>query len=92
MLMSVTLPSIAVVPFSSHAPSTLKPADARALQLIHRLDEIMKINKSEFSRSEKKKYRKEVKAIKKEMKNTNKGVYLSIGAIIIIILLLILIL
>ena len=38
------------------------------------------------------KLRKEIKTIKAELRTTNNGVYLSIGAIIIIILLLILIL
>ena len=61
-------------------------------QLIHRLEDIKGMNKSELTRLEKKSLRKEVKGIKKELKANGKGVYLSVGAIIIIILLLILIL
>ena len=50
------------------------------------------MDKSNLNSSEKKELRKEVKAIKKTLKSTGNGVYLSIGAIIIIILLLILLL
>jgi hypothetical protein len=42
--------------------------------------------------SEKKELRKEVRTIKAQLKASNNGVYLSVGAIIIVILLLILIL
>jgi hypothetical protein len=50
------------------------------------------MNKSEMTRLEKKSLRNEVKDIKKEMKVMSGGVYLSVGAIIIVILLLILLL
>jgi hypothetical protein len=50
------------------------------------------MDKSELSSVEKKELRKEVRTIKKELKATGNGVYLSIGAILIIILLLILLL
>jgi hypothetical protein len=42
--------------------------DARMQQLIHRLEDIKGMNKSELSRLEKKSLRKEVKGIKKELK------------------------
>src|SRR6476646_6770830 len=51
-----------------------------------RLEEIKNMDKSELTRSEKKELRKEVRAIKSELRTTSNGVYLSIGAIIIIIL------
>lgn len=60
--------------------------------MLNRLEEIKKMGKSNMSRSEKKELRKEVKKIKANLKATNNGVYLSIGALIIIILLLILLL
>ena len=63
----------------------------RAEQLMFRLNEIKAMDKSSMTRLEKKTLRKEVKEIKKEMK-ANNGVYLSIGAIIIIVLLLVLLL
>lgn len=69
-----------------------KIEDARAQNLINRLEEIKAMTKSDLTRAEKKELRKEVKSIKKELKATGNGVYLSVGAIIIVILLLILIL
>ena len=45
------------------------------------------MTKHDLSRAEKKDLRKEVKEIKKELKATGNGIYLSVGAIIIIILL-----
>jgi predicted PurR-regulated permease PerM len=60
--------------------------------MINRLEEIKKIDKSNMTRLEKKALRKEVKSIKAKLQTTSRGVYLSVGAIIIIILLLILLL
>ena len=60
--------------------------------MLNRLDEIKAMDKTNMSSVEKKELRKEVRTIKKELKSTGNGVYLSIGAIIIIILLLILLL
>jgi hypothetical protein len=58
------------------------------------LEEIKNMDKSALTGSERRDLRKEVRAMKKEMKSDGlgRGVYLSVGAIIIIILLLILIL
>jgi len=72
-------------------PAT-KEMPAEVKVMLNRLEEIKDMDKSNLSRSEKKELRKEVKAIKAELKSTGNGVYLSVGAIIIIILLLILIL
>lgn len=75
------------------APTTEKPVEsAEATQLLRRLDEIKAMDKSELSKDEKKDLRKEVKGIKKELRAVAGGVYLSVGAIIIIVLLLILLL
>lgn len=60
--------------------------------LLNRLNEIKAIDKSELKTSEKKALRKEVRAINAELRSTGNGVYLSIGAIIIVVLLLILLL
>jgi hypothetical protein len=93
MLMAIALPaSSALVSDSSATSSPVKTEDARTQQLLNRLEEIKDMNKSELTRLEKKSLRKEVKDIRKEMKSMSGGVYLSVGAIIIIILLLILIL
>lgn len=72
--------------------STPKEVPAEVKVLLNRLEEIKAIDKSELSRTEKKELRKEVKAIKATLKSSGNGVYLSVGAIIIIVLLLILLL
>jgi hypothetical protein len=94
MLLAISFPanSTIVLPEASKNSTPIKVEDPRMAQLLHRLEDIKAMNLSELSRSEKKSLRKEVKGIKKEMRATNRGIYLSVGAIIIIILLLILIL
>ncbi|WP_256001966.1 hypothetical protein [Pedobacter deserti] len=57
-----------------------------------RVEEIRDMDKSDLSREERKALRKELKELKQEARAMSGGVYLSVGAIIIIILLLILIL
>jgi hypothetical protein len=66
------------------------PIEVQALY--NRLNEIKTMDRSNLNSIQKKVLRNEVKTIKAELRTTNNGVYLSIGAIIIIILLLILIL
>ena len=56
-----------------------------------RVQEIKTMDRSDLSRAERKDLRKELQEMKKEAKALSGGVYLSVGAIIIIILLLILI-
>ena len=94
MLLSITLPVSAklIAPAYSPITNSAKTEDPRVQQLLQRLQDIKGMNKSEMTSQEKKGLRKEVKEIKKEMKRTSKGIYLSVGAVIIIILLLILIL
>ena len=65
---------------------------AVASKLINRLEEIKSMDRSNMTRTEKRALRKEVKSIKTELATAGGGVYLSVGAIIIVILLLILIL
>jgi hypothetical protein len=59
---------------------------------LNRLDEIKAMDKSDMTSTEKKALRKEVKVIKSSLRDSNSGIYLSVGAIIIIVLLLILLL
>jgi predicted transcriptional regulator with HTH domain len=66
------------------------PIEVQAM--FNRLEEIKALDKSKMNSIQKKEIRKEIKTIKSQLRTTNNGVYLSIGAIIIIILLLILIL
>ena len=57
-----------------------------------RVSEIKEMDKSSLSKAERKAVKKELRDMRKESKEMKGGVYLSVGAIIIIILLLILIL
>ena len=92
-LLTISLPAIsAEVPKSPVQTTAAANKEARATEMLQRLDVIKSMSKSELSSVEKKSLRKEVREIKKEMARSNGGVYLSVGAIIIIILLLILIL
>ncbi len=76
---------------SKEAPLT-EQQQARINTIEARVLEIKEMDKSSLSRQEKKELRKELLEMKKEAKVLSNGVYLSVGAIIIIILLLILIL
>ena len=71
---------------------TPKEIPAEVKVMLSRLDEIKNMDKSSLKSAEKKALRKEVRAIKSNLKASGNGVYLSVGAIIIIILLLILLL
>jgi hypothetical protein len=72
--------------------TTPETAESRAMHLHNRLEEIKSIDKRTLSHSEKREMRREVRAIKKELAAISGGVYLSVGAIILIALLLILLL
>ena len=63
---------------------------AKANILLARLDKINEMDKSKMSMQEKMQLRKEVRSIKSQLKDLSGGVYLSVGAIIIILLLIIL--
>jgi len=93
MCITLTIPSFST-PITPPTESATIPVtnDARSVYLLNRLQEIKDMTKHDLSRAEKKDLRKEVKEIKKELKATGNGIYLSVGAIVIIILLLILLL
>lgn len=65
---------------------------ARIEVIQQRVEEIRDLDKSELNREERKKLRSELQQLKREVKTMSGGVYLSVGAIIIILLVLILIL
>ena len=60
--------------------------------LLSRLSEIKAMDMKTLNSSEKRQLRKEVRAIKSDLKAKSEGVYLSVAAILIIILLLVLLL
>jgi hypothetical protein len=71
-------------------PINVKTAETEEILL--RLDEINEIDKSTLKFSEKKELRKEVRSINKELKERQSGIYLSVGAVILILILLIILL
>ena len=76
----------------SNKPGSEKAVDPKVAVLMQRLNEIKTMDRTEMTSLERKNLRNEVKEIKSEMKAISGGVYLSVGAIIIVILLLILLL
>ena len=74
-------------PVATKPPETKESAEAKALML--RLDEIKAMDMSKLKSSEKKELRKEVRSIKRELKDIGGGVYISAGALIVILILLI---
>lgn len=71
--------------------TTTNDSAASGSSLITRLNEIRNMDLSDLGRNEKTELRNEVRAIEKKLQHTGGGVYISVGAVIIIILLLILI-
>jgi hypothetical protein len=71
-------------------PETTESAEAKALTL--RLNEISAMDMSKLKSSEKKELRKEVRSIKRELKDISGGVYISAGLLILILILLIILL
>lgn len=66
--------------------------EAEIQVLVDRLEIIKTMDKSTMERSEKKELRSEVREIKEEIKRNSGGVYLSIGALLLVIILLVLLL
>ena len=73
--------------------SATEPIESEVATILHaRIHEIHEMDLKGLTRSEKRALRQEVREINNELKNLDGGIYLSVGAILIIILLLILIL
>jgi hypothetical protein len=73
-------------------PSLTENQKARIEVITKRIDAIKSIDRSQLNLQERKNLRTELIEMKKELKSTNGGIYLSVGAIIIILLILILLL
>ncbi len=69
--------------------STDAPVPAEVQVLLDRLEEINAMDKANLSREEKRALRKEVKSTEKQLRDIGGGVYISAGAIILILILLI---
>jgi len=99
-----TVLSLTILPVQSFAatkeePSSLvvtkppEPAEsAEAKVLITRLDEIKAMDMSAMKSTEKKELRKEVRSIKRELKDISGGIYVSAGVLIVVLILLIVLL
>ncbi len=87
--------SVSIIPNSVFAteknPATIsnppKEVPVEVQVMFNRLEEIKAMDKSDMNRSEKKELRKEVRAINTSLAATNNGVYLSVGALLLIIIL-----
>jgi len=89
----VPLQSNAMVPEESSALVDPKPAEVAEVKVLElRLDEINAMDKSKMTSAEKKTLRKEVKSIKSSLREIGGGVYISVGALILILILLIVLL
>ena len=75
-------------------PKTELTADQKIQldKIVKRVEEIRSMDKSTLSKDERKALRKELKEMKKRAKETRGGIYISVGAVIVIVLLLILLL
>ncbi|PRZ20637.1 hypothetical protein [Flavobacterium granuli] len=92
MIMVLSLSAIPTTMTAAEKNPVPKEIPAEVQVMLNRLEEIKEMDKSSLSSSEKKELRKEVREIKTNLKASGNGVYLSVGAIIIVILLLILLL
>lgn len=97
----ITLLLLNLLPLSSSAATpidpisvagTHAPVSMNANDLMLRLAEIKSTDKSGLSASEKKQLRKEKRAIKSELRAVKGGVYVSLGALLVIVLILIILL
>lgn len=73
-------------------PAAITVEEAQASVWLARLDEIQAMDKSLMTRSARKELRQEVRTLKANLKAVSGGVYLSVGAIILVVLLLVLLL
>jgi hypothetical protein len=72
-----------------HTPLNKNEIPAELKPIIDRFNEIKDMDKSSLNRDEKKELRKELRTIKKNLRGSGNGIYISSGAIIIILLLII---
>ena len=88
MIMIFSLGTITTINASENKPAPTEiPVEVQVM--LDRIDEIKEMDKSELKRAERKELRKEVRTIKKKIRKSGNGIYISSGAIIIILLLII---
>jgi len=91
MIMMLSLGAFTTISASEKNPKTTTPTEipAEIQVMLNRIEEIKGMDKSELNRADKKELRKEVRAIKSDIRSSGNGIYISSGAIIIILLLII---
>ncbi|MFC6876890.1 hypothetical protein ACFQZF_10275 [Flavobacterium myungsuense] len=100
LYLMIFLVSVSIFPTSATATeknsnsisNSPKEIPAEVQVMLNRLNEIKAMDKSNMNRLERKALRKEVRAINTNLRSTGNGVYLSVGALLIIIILLIILL
>ena len=92
MCIRTTLPAFSNPVIPNTELSTVPPSNTREVYLLNRLKEIKEMTKQNLSKAEKKDLRNEVREIRKEIKANKNGIYLSLGAIVIVVLVLLLLL
>lgn len=98
MLCLIVLATLVPVPGNAAAPSSpvvpisngTEPIEVRLM--LNRLEAINAMDKSDLKPSEKRALRKEVRLLKRDLKASNGGVYLSVGALLLVIILLVILL
>jgi hypothetical protein len=88
----IASPTFATVTEGAGAVTPTETPEAKIARLTQRIEEIKAMDKSGLSKEERKALKKEVREIRDEVKAASGGVYLSVGAILLIVLLLILLL
>jgi hypothetical protein len=88
VVLAIASPTISYA--TEPASTTVEYREEKANRLKNRLEEIRGIDTKELTRAERRALRGEVRAIKKELNTISGGVYLSVGAILLIALLIIL--
>ena len=92
VLLFALLTSTVVPAFAAEPVLPEQTEKAAAERTMNRIDEIRHMDRSQLTSSEKKELRKELRLLKKESKPRKNGIYLSVGALIVIGILLILLL
>lgn len=90
LLLLVPVPAKAAIAGGTDPVTVVNQAKVDELET--RLDEIAAIDRTNMRPTERRELRQEVRAIKAELKAQGGGVYISVGALLIVIILLILLL
>mgnify|MGYP000983650824 FL=1 len=91
MIMLFSLGTFTTINASENNLKTTTPTEipVEVQVMLDRIEEIKEMDKSDLKRAERKELRKEVRAIKSNLRASGNGIYISSGAIIIILLLII---